>query len=230
MANLNELATRLQQLEDGYYADKQAAKEKQFFDTYGERFSNNRGLGLAILNELDARGVDTSAADEAVTQILDQLRTDCNEIIESIKIVQDAAIQNAQKIEQMGDVIADAVASNPNATLDNAYNAEASIKAAENPILGNMGGTDAEFVPPPVGWEDEAPVDEAPVDELPVDEAPVDEAPVDEAPVDEAPVDEAPAAGRVTSDSRLKRIKNVLATRKNNYTPSAGILAAVQGK
>ena len=88
MPGTEELLARLQQLEDGYYGDKEAARQKNFFDTYGARFSNNRGIGLAILNELDARGIDTSAADEAVQQILDTLRTECNEIIESIKVVQ----------------------------------------------------------------------------------------------------------------------------------------------
>ena len=85
MPGTEELMARLQQLEDGYYGDKEAARQKQFFDTYGSRFSNNHGLGLAILNELDARGIDTSAADEAVTQIIDQLRTECNEIIEALE-------------------------------------------------------------------------------------------------------------------------------------------------
>ena len=91
MAGTEELMARLSQLENSYNADKQAAREKQFFDTYGGRFSNNRGLGLAILNELDARGIDTSAADEAVQQILDQLRTECNEILELTKEANEAA-------------------------------------------------------------------------------------------------------------------------------------------
>ena len=74
MPGTEELMARLQRLEDGYYGDREAARQQSFFDTYGSRFSNNRGLGLAILNELDARGIDTSAADEAVQQILDQLQ------------------------------------------------------------------------------------------------------------------------------------------------------------
>ena len=117
MAGTEELMARLSQLENSYNADKQAAREKQFFDTYGGRFSNNRGLGLAILNELDARGIDTSAADEAVQQILDQLRTECNEILELTKEANEAAIQNAQKVEEVANVVAQAVASNPDASM-----------------------------------------------------------------------------------------------------------------
>lgn len=117
MAGTEELMARLSQLENSYNADKRAAREKQFFDTYGGRFSNNRGLGLAILNELDARGIDTSAADEAVQQILDQLRTECNEILELTKEANEAAIQNAQKVEEVANVVAQAVASNPDASM-----------------------------------------------------------------------------------------------------------------
>ena len=117
MAGTEELMARLTQLENSYNADKQAAREKQFFDTYGGRFSNNRGLGLAILNELDARGIDTSAADEAVQQILDQLRTECNEILELTKEANEAAIQTAQKVEDVANVVSQAVASNPDASM-----------------------------------------------------------------------------------------------------------------
>lgn len=118
MPGTEELLSRLQRLEDGYYGDKEATRRKSFFDTYGERFSNNEGLGLAILNELDARGIDTSAADEAVTQILDQLRTECNEIINSIKLVQQTAIDTAQKVEEINDVVSQAAAANPDASID----------------------------------------------------------------------------------------------------------------
>ena len=117
MAGTEELMARLTQLENSYNADKQAARERQFFDTYGGRFSNNRGLGLAILNELDARGIDTSAADEAVQQILDQLRTECNEILELTKEANEAAIQTAQKVEDVANVVSQAVASNPDTSM-----------------------------------------------------------------------------------------------------------------
>ena len=117
MAGTEELMARLTQLENSYNADKQAAREKQFFDTYGGRFSNNRGLGLAILNELDAQGIDTSAADEAVQQILDKLRIECNEILELTKEANAAAIQNAQKVEEVANVVSQAVASNPDASM-----------------------------------------------------------------------------------------------------------------
>lgn len=155
MAGTEELMARLTQLENSYNADKQAAREKQFFDTYGGRFSNNRGLGLAILNELDARGIDTSAADEAVQQILDQLRTECNEILELIKEANEAAIKTAQKVEGVTNVVAQAVASNPDASMP--MTPPPTVEPAEVPPAIEDINPDGEFnpdnVPPAEGTE-----------------------------------------------------------------------------
>ena len=159
MAGTEELMARLSQLENSYNADKQAAREKQFFDTYGGRFSNNRGLGLAILNELDARGIDTSAADEAVQQILDQLRTECNEILELTKEANEAAIQNAQKVEEVANVVAQAVASNPDASMS--MSPPPTVESAEMPPAIDAMDPDGEFnpddVPPAEGTEQTEP-------------------------------------------------------------------------
>ena len=159
MAGTEELMARLSQLENSYNADKRAAREKQFFDTYGGRFSNNRGLGLAILNELDARGIDTSAADEAVQQILDQLRTECNEILELTKEANEAAIQNAQKVEEVANVVAQAVASNPDASMP--MSPPPTVESAEMPPAIDAMDPDGEFnpddVPPAEGAEQTEP-------------------------------------------------------------------------
>ena len=200
MPGTDDLLARLQMLEDGYYGDKRAAREQNFFDTYGARFSNNRGLGLAILNELDARGIDTSAADEAVQQILDQLRVECNEIIESIKGVQEAAIENAQKVEAIQNVVGQQVAANPDATMGGEMPMAEGLEVPPDPLMNSM-DPNAEFVPPE-GGEAAAPVegDAAPIDEAPVEEAPVEEAPVEEAAAGES----APEEDATLSDKRLK--------------------------
>lgn len=172
MAGTEELMARLSQLENSYNADKRAAREKQFFDTYGGRFSNNRGLGLAILNELDARGIDTSAADEAVQQILDQLRTECNEILELTKEANEAAIQNAQKVEEVANVVAQAVASNPDASMP--MSPPPVVESAEMPPAIDAMDPDGEFnpddVPPAEGTEGteqtEPPADDTEVSDI----------------------------------------------------------------
>lgn len=229
MPGTEELMARLQQLEDGYYGDKEAARQKQFFDTYGSRFSNNHGLGLAILNELDARGIDTSAADEAVTQIIDQLRTECNEIIEALKEVQTQAIEQAQKVEDIGNVVSEAVAANPNADDPNALPPEA-MPPAE---VGDMGiegmGAEGEFNP------DEVPMDNAsnamPKEELSAEEEKV---PPEEHVPDEPPAGDESASTDVPSDARIKNIRGALSRVKAkraaaSFKPSAGILNAAMG-
>ena len=212
MPGTEELMARLQQLEDGYYGDKEAARQQQFFDTYGSRFSNNHGLGLAILNELDARGIDTSAADEAVTQIIDQLRTECNEILDALKEVQTQAIEQAQKVEEIGNVVSEAVAANPNADDPNALPPEA-MPSAEVGDMGTEGmSAEGEFNP----------------DEVPMGDTDNAEPPA------EPPAEEEPAPTDVPSDARIKNIRGALSRVKAkraaaSFKPSAGILNAAMG-
>ena len=231
MPGTEELMARLQQLEDGYYGDKEAARQKQFFDTYGSRFSNNHGLGLAILNELDARGIDTSAADEAVTQIIDQLRTECNEILDALKEVQTQAIEQAQKVEEIGNVVSEAVAANPNADDPNALPPEA-MPPAEVGDTGIEGmGAEGEFNPDEVPTGDTG--DEVPTEEPPA--PPAEEPP--ESPAEspaESPDEQEPAPTDVPSDARIKNIRGALSRVKakraaTSFKPSAGILNAAMG-
>lgn len=233
MPGTEELMARLQQLEDGYYGDKEAARQKQFFDTYGSRFSNNHGLGLAILNELDARGIDTSAADEAVTQIIDQLRTECNEIIEALKEVQTQAIEQAQKVEDIGNVVSEAVAANPNADDPNALPPEA-MPPAEVDDTGIEGmGAEGEFNPDEVPTGDTGDTDNTMLTEEPPAEE-EEEVPHEESVPAEPPAKNEPAPTDVPSDARIKNIRGALSRVKAkraaaSFKPSAGILNAAMG-
>ena len=191
-----DLLERLRNLETSYYGDKEEARKKQFFDTYGGRFSNNRGLGLAILNELDARGIDTSAADEAVTEILDQLRTQCNEIIESIKEVQNTAIENAQKVEAIQNVVSEAVANNPDSTIGAQPDMGGVPNVPEDETISAMNPTDQEQLDLP---EDFVPEEEEPVEEPPMPEG--------EEPVEEPTL----PPEQVESDMRMKRVERMRA-------------------
>ena len=201
MAGTEELLARLTQLENGYYGDKEAARQKQFFDTYGSRFSNNHGLGMAILNELDARGIDTSAADEAVQQILDQLRMECQEILDMTKDANQAAIDTAQHVEEVANAVSQAITNNPNAEPGDAAPPE--VEPAEMPP--EM--MDAEE--PNMNVLNEPPAEEP---------APAEETPA------EPPAEELPPEQTV-SDARMKRIK-AKSDNNNAFKPSAGIIAA----
>lgn len=226
MAGTEELMARLTQLENSYNADRQAAREKQFFDTYGGRFSNNRGLGLAILNELDARGIDTSAADEAVQQILDQLRTECNEILELTKEANEAAIQTAQKVEDVANVVSQAVASNPDASMP--MTPPPGVEPAEVPPAIEDINPDGEFnpddVPPAEGGTPEEQTTEG-TEEQSTEDAEVPPA-----------EEQSPAEDTEVSDIRQKRISRMKSnwgkthTQKKmearSFKPSAGMIEA----
>ncbi len=230
MAGTEELMARLTQLENSYNADKQAAREKQFFDTYGGRFSNNRGLGLAILNELDARGINTSAADEAVQQILDQLRIECNEILELIKEANEAAIQTAQKVESVTNVVSQAVASNPDASMP--MTPPPVVESAEVPPAIEDINPDGEFnpdnVPPAEGAEGTEGTEVPPAEEQP---------PVEEQTTEgNIPAEVPPAEDTEVSDIRQKRISRMKSnwgkthTQKkmeaSSFKPTAGMIEA----
>ena len=224
MAGTEELMARLTQLENSYNADKQAARERQFFDTYGGRFSNNRGLGLAILNELDARGIDTSAADEAVQQILDQLRTECNEILELTKEANEAAIQTAQKVEDVANVVSQAVASNPDTSMP--MTPPPTVEPAEVPPAIEDINPDGEFnpddVPPTEGTEGTEGTEVPPAEE----QATEGNVPTEVPPVEDTEV----------SDIRQKRISRMKSnwgkthTQKkmeaSSFKPTAGMIEA----
>lgn len=227
MAGTEELMARLTQLENSYNADKQAARERQFFDTYGGRFSNNRGLGLAILNELDARGIDTSAADEAVQQILDQLRTECNEILELTKEANEAAIQTAQKVEDVANVVSQAVASNPDASMP--MTPPPAVEPAEMPPA--MEDADE---PNFEGLDDNTPAEGTEGTEVPPAE---EQPPVEEQATEgNVPTEVPPAEDTEVSDIRQKRISRMKSnwgkthTQKKmeagSFKPTAGMIEA----
>lgn len=199
MPGTEELMARLSQLEQGYYGDKEAARQKQFMDTYGSRFSNNHGLGMAILNELDARGIDTSAADEAVQQILDTLRTDCQSILDLLGNVQEAAIENAKKVEQIANVVGEAVANNPEAATPGAMPPE--VEPAEMPPeMTDAEELNMEGIGEPEG---DAPVE--PSAETPAEQPAEQPA---EAPT-EPPAEQPANPEETLSDARTKRIEKM---------------------
>lgn len=104
--NIEELATRLGALEADQAARLQAEKEQQFMDMYGTRFSNDRNIGLAILGEMSRRGIDVSAADDAVQQILDGIRAEATDILNKIQQHQVEVDSLVDKVNNMSDAVA----------------------------------------------------------------------------------------------------------------------------
>lgn len=202
--DLEELSMRLGSLERARATDMQKAAQQAFMDKYGSRISNNSSLGLIILNELNRRGVDTSAADEAVQEILDQLRMEATMLLDTIKDTMEQGSELLDKIDNMQESVEAAAA---------ATGADMSVSSEEMP---------AELSEAEVGMmpEEQPPMEGAPAPEegMPADTgmegAPAEGAP-EEMPADmgEPPAEPAPEQmqeqGQVISDARMKRVKNM---------------------
>ena len=108
--DLEELSMRLGSLERARASDMQKAAQQAFMDKYGSRISNNTSLGLIILNELNRKGIDTSAADEAVQEILDQLRMEATMLLDTIKDNMEQGSELLDKINDMQESVEAAAA------------------------------------------------------------------------------------------------------------------------
>lgn len=227
MPGIDELAAQLSQLSNDYYGDRRAKRESDFMSKYGSKFGNDRGLGLAILEELDSRGIDTSAADEAVQGIVDELRSEIDQLRSLLGDVE-------EKTEAIKDAVDSAVAGNPDSSKD--AEGAAPEMPAEPPVE-----------PPAEGGE---PAPEAPAEG---GEAPAELAPEAPAEGGEAPA-EPPAEGAgselppeveqmkeddtTVSDERLKKLQTVVSDVRmkrvkksedsNCFKPSASMIEIAQ--
>lgn len=102
---LEELSARLSDLERSRDEDRQKAAQQAFMNKYGSRISNNESLGLVVLNELNRKGVDTSAADEAVQEILDQLRMEATALLDAINDYKDKVDDVTEAFETAEEVV-----------------------------------------------------------------------------------------------------------------------------
>ena len=99
--NIEELEQRLSGLES-------RNSQKDFMDKYGSKFSGDEGIGLTVLAELQRRGIDTSAADEAVQDILDQLRMEATSILDKINQSQQQMSELMDKVNTIDEAVSKA--------------------------------------------------------------------------------------------------------------------------
>ena len=202
--DLEELSMRLGSLERARAADMQKAAQQAFMDKYGSRISNNTSLGLIILNELNRKGIDTSAADEAVQEILDQLRMEATMLLDTIKDNMEQGSELLDKINDMQESVEAAAA---------ATGADLSVSSEEVPTeiseaeAGMMpeGQPSMEGMPADAGMEGTPGMGTAP-EGMPAD-AGMGEPPAAEVPPEQT--QEQLPEGDVVSDARMKRIKNM---------------------
>lgn len=214
MPEMNELAEQLTKLSHDYYGDKRAHRENAFMDKYGSKFGNDRGLGLAILEELDGRGIDTSAADEAVQGIVDDLRGEINQLRTLLGAVE-------EKTEAIKDAVDSAVSGNP----DSSGAAEPEMPPAEPEM-------------PPAEPAADMPAEGAADSEVPAETA--SEAPADIAAGSELPpeTEQMKQEDNTLSDARLKKNKQCLSdfrmkrikakAAENSFRPSSSMLEIAQ--
>lgn len=200
--DLEELSMRLGSLERARATDMQKAAQQAFMDKYGSRISNNSSLGLIILNELNRRGVDTSAADEAVQEILDQLRMEATMLLDTIKDTMEQGSELLDKIDNMQESVEAAAA---------ATGADMSVASEEMPaeLSEAEAGMMPEEQPPMEGAPEEGISADAEMEGAPAEGAP-EEMPADmgEPPAEPAP-EQMQEQGQVISDARMKRVKNM---------------------
>lgn len=229
---LDELAMRLNNLEQARAAELRDAEIQDFMNSYGNQFSNNRGLGVAILDELQRQGQDVSAADEAVQAILDELRNECTALLELIKVQQDEQKQQSKAVEDAINEVQDKIDG-----IDKTVQKE-TTSIPEGADVENIaeGLTPPEEQPMPEGGEMpmEQPVaPEAPAPEMPMEQPPVEQAPMPEAPVP-TPEQQPLPTNSVVSDVRLKFKRKLGSMVKHPAKPtgnkiSSNILSACQG-
>lgn len=201
--DLEELSMRLGSLERARASDMQKAAQQAFMDKYGSRISNNTSLGLIILNELNRKGIDTSAADEAVQEILDQLRMEATMLLDTIKDNMEQGSELLDKINDMQESVEAAAA---------ATGADLSVSSEEVPaeVSEAEAGMMPEGQPPMEGMPADAGIEGTPDMGPAPEEMPAD-AGMGEPPAEVPPeqTQEQLPEGDVVSDARMKRIKNM---------------------
>lgn len=234
---LEQVIARLAAIEDGNAQQQAMQQQNQFMGQYGDRFGNDPGIGTAILGELDRRGIDTSAADEAVQDILDNIRAEATAILDKIKMDERTVGDMLDKVGAMEEAVAMATGAAPGADMN--------IGTPPPPVDMGMGmggaadpmsaGMDA-GLSPPLDGASALPADTgsaASPAETPV--SPEGSMPPEPAvpPAAEEPL---PPSG-VLSDERLKAVRSrVAAVRRPpappkpaGWKPSRGMLSAIKG-
>lgn len=202
--DLEELSMRLGSLERARASDMQKAAQQAFMDKYGSRISNNTSLGLIILNELNRKGIDTSAADEAVQEILDQLRMEATMLLDTIKDNMEQGSELLDKINDMQESVETAAAATGADLSVSSEEVPAEVSEAEAGMMPE-GQPSMEGMPADAGMEGTPGMGPAP-EGMPAD-AEMGEPPAAEVPPEQT--QEQLPEGDVVSDARMKRIKNM---------------------
>ena len=164
---LEDLAERLSNIENAEAARAAEAEQKGFIDKYGAMFSGDEGIGMAILAEMNRRGISSAAvgADRAVQEILDQIREEATMVLDKIKADRDTVNELINEVQDVQEAVSAALGEDMS-TGGNGIVEEPDVEAALNEELPPL-PPEGEEPLPPEGEEPLPPEGEEPLPPLP---------------------------------------------------------------
>ncbi len=164
---LEDLAERLSNIENAEAARAAEAEQKGFIDKYGAMFSGDEGIGMAILAEMNRRGISSAAvgADRAVQEILDQIREEATMVLDKIKADRDTVNELIDEVQDVQEAVSAALGEDMS-TGGNGIVEEPDVDAALNEELPPL-PPEGEEPLPPEGEEPLPPEGEEPLPPLP---------------------------------------------------------------
>jgi len=164
---LEDLAERLSNIENAEAARAAEAEQKGFIDKYGAMFSGDEGIGMAILAEMNRRGISSAAvgADRAVQEILDQIREEATMVLDKIKADRNTVNELIGEVQDVQEAVSAALGENMS-TEGNGIVEEPDVEAALNEELPPL-PPEGEEPLPPEGEEPLPPEGEEPLPPLP---------------------------------------------------------------
>lgn len=108
---LEDLAERLSNIENAEAARAAESEQKGFIDKYGAMFSGDEGIGMAILAEMNRRGISSAAvgADRAIQEILDQIREEATMVLDKIKADRDTVNELIGEVQDVQEAVSAAL-------------------------------------------------------------------------------------------------------------------------
>ena len=163
---LEDLAERLSNIENAEAARAAEAEQKGFIDKYGAMFSGDEGIGMAILAEMNRRGISSAAvgADRAVQEILDQIREEATMVLDKIKADRDTVNELIGEVQDVQEAVSAALGENMS-TEGNGIVEEPDVDAALDEELPPLPPEGEEPLPPE--GEELPPLPEEPLPPLP---------------------------------------------------------------
>jgi len=164
---LEDLAERLSNIENAEAARAAEAEQKGFIDKYGAMFSGDEGIGMAILAEMNRRGISSAAvgADRAVQEILDQIREEATMVLDKIKADRDTVNELIDEVQDVQEAVSAALGEDMS-TGGNGVVEEPDVDAALDEELPPL-PPEGEEPLPPEGEEPLPPEGEEPLPPLP---------------------------------------------------------------